>query len=200
MNNFSAEGASTALRGVKDFVSPIVDNEETAQEVNASLSAPSFKSSTFYSIATAVVLSHAAISAAVAAPTTINYSQLHRHALAAEVSDRSKLLDKIRSFSSYVDNWDGYGGHAASTQAVANATAIVRLIPSNLPLPRAGLSGDGAISLFWESEGIFIDLGFYGNDAMTYYAEVDFKGKFFGEDVPVGAGIPAEVHNILNNA
>lgn len=142
-----------------------------------------------------------AISPQVPVPTAMEFrGSIARNGIAEDVDDRRDLLDKLRTFTDYEDNWDGYGGKAAASEAVRDASAFIRQLPIDVAQPDPQLSGDGEISLIWDMDAFFIDVGFYGNGRMAYYVDTGGNGEFFGQAVPVADGIPHDISKALISA
>jgi hypothetical protein len=76
---------------------------------------------------------------------------------------QQKVIEKLRSYLFYEEDWDGYGGVVPSEKAVEDAVDFIRQLPEQVVLPRSGLAGDGEVGLFWKSEFLFIDVGFLGD-------------------------------------
>lgn len=146
------------------------------------------------------VTTWSAISPQISVPTVTEIRSSARYDVSDDPVARRDLLEKIRAFSSYEENWDGYGGKAASSEAVRDVSAFVRQLSMDVPQPDPQLSGDGEISLIWDLENLFIDVGFYGDGRMAYYVNTGTGGEFFGQAVPVADGIPHDISKALNSA
>lgn len=62
-------------------------------------------------------------------------------------------------------------------------------LPAGAPLPSVGRADDGEVNFFWAGEDIYVDVGFYGDGNIGYYAEVAAAGIDHGgnEDFADGA-------------
>jgi hypothetical protein len=86
-------------------------------------------------------------------------------------SREDQLTGQLQSYVDLPVGWDGYGGRPASKAAVADALAFLEKRPSDIPLPYAQLASDGEVGLYWDSDGVFADVGFYGNGKYSFYAK-----------------------------
>lgn len=59
-----------------------------------------------------------------------------------------------------------------SEAAVNEALRFLDLLSSRVPLPVVGRADDGEINFFWSRDGVFIDVGFYGDGHIHYLAQV----------------------------
>lgn len=108
-----------------------------------------------------------------------------------------KLHYSIRNYGTYEDNWDGYNGIPAKEETIRDALNFLKLLPSDIALPFSGLSGDGEINLFWDRDGIFIDIGFTGDSQFSYFAR-DSKGKeFSGNYILISSSLPKDIINLI---
>ncbi|MCU7812244.1 MAG: hypothetical protein KZQ77_13560 [Candidatus Thiodiazotropha sp. (ex Notomyrtea botanica)] len=106
------------------------------------------------------------------------------------------LVSKILSFSDLDNNWDGYGGEMPSKQAVYEAIILLKFFPRNALPTRVGLSGDGEISLIWDTRSLFADFGVVGDGKFSYFIK-DNEGKLYGDDLRLSNKLSHEVVNRL---
>ena len=59
-----------------------------------------------------------------------------------------------------------------SEAAVNEALRFLDLLSPRAPLPVVGRADDGEINFFWRRDGVFIDVGFYGDGHIHYLAQV----------------------------
>lgn len=59
-----------------------------------------------------------------------------------------------------------------SEAAVNEALRFLDLLSPRVPLPVVGRADDGEINFFWRRDGVFIDVGFYGDGHIHYLAQV----------------------------
>jgi len=92
-------------------------------------------------------------------------------------------------YQSLPDDWDGYGGKAASIEAVMDSVRFLLRFPSTFPLPKPMISGSGVIDLYWEGNGCYASIDFDGSGHYCYIA--DSTDEENGEDqVPVAQTPP----------
>ena len=90
----------------------------------------------------------------------------------------SHAREQFQMFQDMEPGWNGLDGLPATLETIKAADAFLDALPFGLPEPRAMLSPNGEIGLFWSVNG--------------YYAEAGFQGKssyFFSEGqgrIPVG--------------
>jgi len=102
------------------------------------------------------------------------------------VDDAIKELYEIYIENSE-DDWDGYGAAALSYDAYFEASKILMIIPTSLPMPEVAAEPDGGIGLEWYKEkgysfvisvngkGIISYAGLFGSGNETYGSE-SFSG------------------------
>ena len=197
------------LRKIEGPTSTVGVSEYWASDINTSPSVSPEKkscSSAGASIATVTALGLAtavanwsALSPTIVVPTAPEIKRAVPSGISHDATERKKLLDKIRKYSSYEANWDGYGGAAASSQAIRDVTAFVRQLPFDTKQPKPQLSGDGGISLIWELPDLFIDAGFYGDGKLAFFVNSKNNGELFGQEIPVAKGIPHAIISTLSH-
>lgn len=64
-------------------------------------------------------------------------------------------------------------------------------------LPHISLADDGEVNFAWQSEGVHIDLGFYGTGTYSYYARGSDGQEHFGDEVPAVSSLPADLDALL---
>ena len=64
-------------------------------------------------------------------------------------------------------------------------------------LPHISLADDGEVNFAWDSEGMHIDLGFYGTGTYSYYARGSDGREHFGDEVPAASSLPADLETLL---
>ena len=91
------------------------------------------------------------------------------------------------------------GSRYPTPQAFADARKFAsRLDLNSYGLPMVNMAGDGEINFFWrrESDGLQVDLGFYGTGAYSCYAR---KGEreVFADDVRAADGLRDDIAALL---
>jgi len=79
----------------------------------------------------------------------------------------SSLTERLMMYRSLEDDWDGYGGHAATFGSFINALEFTGKLLRRYLIPAAMLAGDGEISLFWKQNGSYLEVSFPGDN--TYH-------------------------------
>lgn len=95
----------------------------------------------------------------------------------------SKISREINSYSSLREDWDGYGGIVPSSDVIALSLNFLSIINSkHLPLPKPMISGDGAVSLYWEDKeaSIYIEVAFDESNSYSYI--IKNSDDMVGED------------------
>ena len=83
-------------------------------------------------------------------------------------------------------------------QAFEDAQTFIRRLPLHLiPLPEISLADDGEINFLWQSDGVHVDLGFYGTGTCSYFARGEDGRRIHGEDAPAPEGLPLEITTLL---
>lgn len=109
---------------------------------------------------------------------------------------KSNLLSKFVDYNNLPDDWDGYGGIAASLDTVLNAVHFLQRFPSTLPLPKPMIGGSGVIGLYWEGNGCYASIDFDGSGYYCYIA--DSLDEESGQDaVPVDAPLPQRLAEVI---
>lgn len=106
-------------------------------------------------------------------------------ALAKKQSLRETVEQAVRAFLAYPPGWDGQDAAMPSNKVVDDAIAFLRMLPLTTASPRPGLSNDGELSLFWQKNGVYIDVGFTGDGMYSYYAKDAAEREYFGDDLPL---------------
>jgi hypothetical protein len=108
------------------------------------------------------------------------------------------IPDKIYSFLEYEKNWDGYDGVVPSVKTVNEAVFFFNRLPLGVLEPRPGFSGDGEISLFWEFDRVFVDIGFLGDGVYTIYAKDQEGIEYFKDEMGINESLPVAIKNLIS--
>ncbi|MCB4763524.1 MAG: hypothetical protein LGB78_06445 [Sulfurovum sp.] len=114
-----------------------------------------------------------------------------------EDNDLIKLHSLINSYEKLSNDWDGYNG-VAPERSTINATIsfLDVLMRQSIQTPKSMLSGSGEISLYWDAENTYIEIGFEDDAHYTYF--VNNNGEEFGkDDYPLSESIPNSLLKIL---
>lgn len=78
---------------------------------------------------------------------------------------------ELLSYVDLEDDWDGYGGVAPQKETVFSCSELLSVLnKKNIPLPKAMLSGDGEVSLYWtdKKSDVHIEIGFEEEGLYSY--------------------------------
>ena len=88
------------------------------------------------------------------------------HKRSSRIADMDGML---RRFSELPENWDSYGGHAISPEAIEEARSIlVAAIDLNLPDPWVAPGGDAGIGIQWDTDRIELYIDIVPKQQTTY--------------------------------
>lgn len=89
-------------------------------------------------------------------------------------SDRNpELKNVVHSFRNLGKNWGNIGSVPPKGDAIRDAILFVDLLPENITKPQVSIAEDGEINFSWRSNDVYIDIGFFGDGMIDYYASVD---------------------------
>ena len=91
------------------------------------------------------------------------------------------------------------GSHYPMPQAFADAWEFAsRLDLNSYGPPMVSMAGDGEINFFWcrESDGLKVDLGFYGTGTYSCYARKGDR-EVFKDDAPAEKGLLGDIAALL---
>lgn len=114
-----------------------------------------------------------------------------------EISFGRSNADIISTYSTYPLNWDGYDGIAPSSETISDALSFIEKLPYGVVEPRPGVSGDGEISLFWENDDIYIDIGFLGDGTYVLYARDSQDIEYFKDSIDLHSPLPTALLNLI---
>ena len=108
---------------------------------------------------------------------------------------KESLRDQIRSLQ--LEAADSLAGTPPSPEAIDDALRFVDLLPVDSPTPHVSVADDGEINFFRRSRGVYMDVGFFGDGQIHYYArvedlriDVDGSQPFSGRSLPRDLVIP----------
>ena len=94
----------------------------------------------------------------------------------AKPQDNTSLHSQISAYRDLPEDWDGEGGQAPSGQAIREALAFIDILPVGAKVPKASVAGDGEIGFYWRHNKDFIEISFYGDGNLYFYARVESTG------------------------
>ena len=89
------------------------------------------------------------------------------------VDERSRRIaeveEMLRKFSELPENWDSYGGHAISLDAIDEARSILTAaVNLNLPEPWVVPGGDAGIGIQWDTDLVELYIDVVPKEETTY--------------------------------
>lgn len=116
--------------------------------------------------------------------------------LPGTIADRREhLRERIRAIMVEADNCQDRV--APSPEAINDALRFVDLLPADSRMPHVSVADDGEINFFKRGQGLFVDVGFFGDGYIHYYAcvenigiDVDESQPFNGRSLPRDLVIP----------
>jgi hypothetical protein len=115
----------------------------------------------------------------------------------AVVIDAARVYGILLSYLDVEEGWDGYRGKIPNRQAVLDAIEFLRLLPDGMPQSEPMLASDGEVGLFWNIDGYYIDIGFYGDGKLSFHFELP-DGKEFGASYEGVAVLPEELESVFH--
>ncbi|MBY0499322.1 MAG: hypothetical protein K2P74_06900 [Nitrosomonas sp.] len=91
----------------------------------------------------------------------------------------NNVFSKLESFSGLEPGWDGDGSIVPSENDLDNAIEFVRSIPAVLTLPKAMLSGNGTVGLYWDDSIVYTDIQFESNKTISIFS----RNRLSGEEI-----------------
>lgn len=106
------------------------------------------------------------------------------------------VIAQLDALLALPNNWNGHDGRAPSAAAVAQAKEFYGLLSSDGPVPAVEPSGDGEINLVWRGPNQYLELGLYGDGALSYYGKIE-GAEILGDLIAVPAVLPKELRIAL---
>jgi len=132
-----------------------------------------------------------------ATPSHTIYTHYAKTGQQNEIDFGRSNADIINSYQSYPLNWDGYDGIAPSAETINDTLSFIAKLPYGVIEPRPGVSGDGEVSLFWENDDIYIDIGFLGDGTYVLYARDSQGIEYFKDSVDLSGPLPTALLNLI---
>ena len=93
------------------------------------------------------------------------------------------LKRMIAGYAARLPDWDGAGGIAPRPDAIADALTFIDRLPDRAPIPeKVYAPGDGEVMFQWIRPDTFIEVGFYGDDTISWFARVPGRNVSYGDD------------------
>ena len=109
------------------------------------------------------------------------------------------LRERIGGYEDLSRDGPSLGVEVPNTRAVADAQRFLDLLPRGIRLPRIAPVSDGEVNFFWRTPRVHLDVGFYGDGNIDYYArceELDVDDD--GSEVFDGRALPVAIAKLLN--
>ena len=104
---------------------------------------------------------------------------------------KSSLIKKVESFALLESGWASTNSVPPNSVAMSQACQFIDLLPVGTTLPHISVAEDGEINFFWRSDSTYIDVGFYGDNSIHYYARAEesdidkeMSEPFLGRSLP----------------
>ena len=111
-----------------------------------------------------------------------------------EPSPLSKLLAQLETLQHTPEDERWPDAIWPDARAFADARTFISRLPLNkIPLPEITLADDGEVNFFWKSNGVHVDLGFYGTGTCSYFARGRDGRRLYGDATPASEGLPSEI-------
>ena len=91
------------------------------------------------------------------------------------------------------------GADASSRAAFTDAEAFAEHLP--IPLrdtPHISLAADGELNFAWSGGSIYVDIGFYGTGAYSFFARDQQGRTHHGDDIPTREPLPDALQHTLS--
>ncbi len=97
------------------------------------------------------------------------------------------IAAELAEYGVLTDGWDGDMAVAPNPRHLANAQALLEIVPGGVPFPKPMLSADGEVGLYWRSSEAFADIVVHAGDVFSLYVkELSGEGReVFLEDMPI---------------
>lgn len=109
------------------------------------------------------------------------------------------LRERIAGYEDLSRDGAGAGSEGPNAKAVADAQRFLDLLPRGIGLPGIAPVSDGEVNFFWKTPRVHLDVGFYGDGNIDYYArceELDVDDD--GSEVFDGRTLPVAIAKLLN--
>lgn len=93
------------------------------------------------------------------------------------INSATDVFSRLVSYSKLQPDWDGTDSVIPSTTDIQWAIDFVESIPPIFPLPKAMLSRDGVIGLYWDDGSVYIDIQFDSDHTLSVFSRDRSSGK-----------------------
>lgn len=81
------------------------------------------------------------------------------------------IAAELAEYGGLPEGWDGDVAVAPNPRDVANAQALLEIVPGGVPFPKPMLSSDGEVGLYWRSADAFADIVVHAGDVFSLYVK-----------------------------
>ncbi len=117
---------------------------------------------------------------------------------AAQPMPITRLADELAALKKLPQGWDGEGSVPPLAKALDDAKAFLDLLPPRAKLPRPIATADGEIELYWRTPTGYIDIGFGGDETISYFARADGYPPRSGTVSFTGKSIPKNLLEVIS--
>jgi len=108
------------------------------------------------------------------------------------VNSASDVFSQLVGYLKLEPGWDGPGSVAPSASDIELAKEFVASIPAVYPIPKAMLSGDGIVGLYWDDVFMYVDIQFESDHTLSIFSRDRASGKEeFIDSIDVATTNPA---------
>jgi len=87
------------------------------------------------------------------------------------------VFAQLDSYSKLEPGWDGPGSAKPSFINIELAIDFIGSIPAIFPLPKAMLSRDGELGLYWDDSVVYVDIQFESDHTLSVFSRDRSSGK-----------------------
>ena len=114
--------------------------------------------------------------------------------------EKAKLVRRLITLYSLPEHERWPDSDWPTVEAFNDALKFIALLPTDITKnPHISFANDGEVNFGWKSDGLHIDLGFYGTGTYSYYARGSDGSECFGDDVPVSPPFPEDLSTLLSS-
>ena len=111
------------------------------------------------------------------------------------------VINRIHELGTYREGWNRPDTVAPSRAALNDAEQFVQKQDfASLHLPSIGAADDGEINFWWDVNGLYIDLGFFGDGSYSFYARLPDGKEILDDHVPVSKPLPSGILKFLKQS
>lgn len=105
----------------------------------------------------------------------------HNTKKTTEVNFTNGTLAQLDVYSMLEPGWDGPGSVPPLQADIDLAKKVVNSVPAVFPLPKAMLSADGTVGLYWNDAHVYIDIQFESDQTLSMFSRnrSSDKERFF---------------------